>query len=205
MAILDTESAASSGGGQAAQLGEAIVEAQKLVKRYGRLTAVDGVSFAIRRGEIFGLLGPNGAGKSTTLDILEGMRAADGGTVLDRWAGCAAQPARDSGAHRCAASGDEPLRVPPGARDPRALRLLLSQGASRRRRCCARWRWRRRRMRFRRISPVGSANASRWLSRWSTIRRWSSSTSQPAGWTRRAVACSGSRSSACASAARRSC
>jgi ABC-2 type transport system ATP-binding protein len=82
MAILDTESAASSGGGQAAQLGEAIVEAQKLVKRYGRVTAVDGVSFTIRRGEIFGLLGPNGAGKSTTLDILEGIRAADGGTVL---------------------------------------------------------------------------------------------------------------------------
>jgi ABC-2 type transport system ATP-binding protein len=59
-----------------------IVQAQGLVKRYGRLTAVDGVSFTIRRGEIFGLLGPNGAGKSTTLDILEGIRAADGGTVL---------------------------------------------------------------------------------------------------------------------------
>jgi ABC-2 type transport system ATP-binding protein len=82
MTILDTESAASAGGGQAAQPGDAIVEAQNLVKRYGRVTAVDGVSFTIRRGEIFGLLGPNGAGKSTTLDILEGIRAADGGTVL---------------------------------------------------------------------------------------------------------------------------
>jgi ABC-2 type transport system ATP-binding protein len=58
------------------------VQAQNLVKRYGRVTAVDGVSFTIQRGEIFGLLGPNGAGKSTTLDILEGIRAADGGTVL---------------------------------------------------------------------------------------------------------------------------
>jgi ABC-2 type transport system ATP-binding protein len=58
------------------------VLAQNLVKRYGRVTAVDGVSFTIQRGEIFGLLGPNGAGKSTTLDILEGIRAADGGTVL---------------------------------------------------------------------------------------------------------------------------
>jgi ABC-2 type transport system ATP-binding protein len=59
-----------------------MVQAQNIVKRYGRLTAVNGVSFTIRRGEIFGLLGPNGAGKSTTLDILEGIRAADGGSVL---------------------------------------------------------------------------------------------------------------------------
>jgi ABC-2 type transport system ATP-binding protein len=59
-----------------------MVEAHDLVKRYGRVTAVDGVSFAIQRGEIFGMLGPNGAGKSSTLDILEGIRAADSGTVL---------------------------------------------------------------------------------------------------------------------------
>ncbi|HEY7093463.1 MAG TPA: ATP-binding cassette domain-containing protein, partial [Ktedonobacterales bacterium] len=82
MTILDTESAASASGGQAAQPSATIVEAQNLVKRYGRVTAVDGVSFTIRRGEIFGLLGPNGAGKSTTLDILEGIRAADSGTVV---------------------------------------------------------------------------------------------------------------------------
>ncbi|HEY7020181.1 MAG TPA: ABC transporter ATP-binding protein [Ktedonobacterales bacterium] len=82
MTILDTESAASAGGAPTAQPDDVIVVAQNLVKRYGRLTAVDGVSFAIRRGEIFGLLGPNGAGKSTTLDILEGIRPADSGTVL---------------------------------------------------------------------------------------------------------------------------
>src|SRR6476661_3345526 len=82
MTIPDTELGAPSGGAHAAQSGDAIVEAQNLVKRYGRLTAVDGVSFTIRRGEIFGLLGPNGAGKSTTLDILEGIRAADGGTIV---------------------------------------------------------------------------------------------------------------------------
>jgi ABC-2 type transport system ATP-binding protein len=82
MTILDTESAASADGGRAAQRGGVIVEAQNLVKRYGRVTAVDSVSFTILRGEIFGLLGPNGAGKSTTLDILEGIRAADDGTVL---------------------------------------------------------------------------------------------------------------------------
>jgi ABC-2 type transport system ATP-binding protein len=57
------------------------VAVQELVKRYGRFTAVDGISFAIRRGEIFGILGPNGAGKTTTLEILEGIRTADGGAA----------------------------------------------------------------------------------------------------------------------------
>ena len=55
------------------------VEVRNLVKRYGRFTAVDSISFAIPRGEIFGMLGPNGAGKTTTLEILEGIRTADGG------------------------------------------------------------------------------------------------------------------------------
>jgi ABC-2 type transport system ATP-binding protein len=82
MTIPDTELGESAGGAQGAQSGDVIVDAQNLIKRYGRLAAVDGVRFTIRRGEIFGLLGPNGAGKSTTLDILEGIRAADGGTVL---------------------------------------------------------------------------------------------------------------------------
>jgi ABC-2 type transport system ATP-binding protein len=82
MTRLETEAVASAGGADASQSGDRIVQAQSLVKRYGRVTAVDGVSFAIRRGEIFGLLGPNGAGKSTTLDIIEGIRVADSGTVL---------------------------------------------------------------------------------------------------------------------------
>ncbi|HEX3271950.1 MAG TPA: ABC transporter ATP-binding protein [Ktedonobacterales bacterium] len=83
MTVPETELGASVGGPQVApHSGDVIVQAQNLVKRYGRLTAVDGVSFAIQRGEIFGLLGPNGAGKSTTLDILEGIRAADSGTVV---------------------------------------------------------------------------------------------------------------------------
>jgi ABC-2 type transport system ATP-binding protein len=60
---------------------EALVEVSRLVKRYGRFTAVNDVSFTIRRGEIFGLLGPNGAGKTTTLEIIEGLRRSDGGTV----------------------------------------------------------------------------------------------------------------------------
>ncbi|MFI5754605.1 ABC transporter ATP-binding protein [Streptomyces sp. NPDC051569] len=52
-----------------------------LRKSYGDHEAVGGVSFSVERGEIFALLGPNGAGKTTTLEILEGFRSRDGGTV----------------------------------------------------------------------------------------------------------------------------
>lgn len=52
-----------------------------LVKRYGSRQVVDGLSFEVQRGEIFALLGPNGAGKSTTMEILEGYRTRDAGTV----------------------------------------------------------------------------------------------------------------------------
>jgi ABC-2 type transport system ATP-binding protein len=52
-----------------------------LVVRYGSRTVVDGISFAIRRGEILGLLGPNGAGKTSTLSVIEGLRTASAGTV----------------------------------------------------------------------------------------------------------------------------
>ncbi|MEV7416678.1 ABC transporter ATP-binding protein [Streptomyces sp. NPDC089919] len=57
------------------------VEAVDVTKSYGASRAVDGVSLAIRRGEFFGLLGPNGAGKSTLVEIMEGLRRADSGTV----------------------------------------------------------------------------------------------------------------------------
>ena len=54
---------------------------EDLVKRYGDVVAVDGLSFCVDRGEIFGLLGPNGAGKTTTLEIVEGLTTADSGRV----------------------------------------------------------------------------------------------------------------------------
>jgi ABC-2 type transport system ATP-binding protein len=58
-----------------------VLAVDRLVKRYGALTAVDGISFSVAPGEIFGLLGPNGAGKTTTVEILEGLRESDGGSV----------------------------------------------------------------------------------------------------------------------------
>ena len=56
-----------------------LVEVHELCKRYGSLQAVDGVSFSVKSGEVFGILGPNGAGKTTTVEILEGMRFPDSG------------------------------------------------------------------------------------------------------------------------------
>src|SRR3990172_4850092 len=60
---------------------KSVIVARDLRKRYGDLWAVDGMSFEVRRGEIFGMLGPNGAGKTTTVEILEGMRRADSGSA----------------------------------------------------------------------------------------------------------------------------
>jgi ABC-2 type transport system ATP-binding protein len=65
------------------------IEVESLKKNYGDLKAVDGISFTVNKGEVFGLLGPNGAGKTTTIEILEGLRERDGGDVkvlgLDPW------------------------------------------------------------------------------------------------------------------------
>jgi ABC-2 type transport system ATP-binding protein len=65
----------------AAHGGGAVVEVHDLVRMFGDFTAVDHVSFEVRRGEIFGLLGPNGAGKTTTFRMLCGLLAATAGTL----------------------------------------------------------------------------------------------------------------------------
>jgi ABC-2 type transport system ATP-binding protein len=59
----------------------AVIEATDLEKRYGDVIALDGVSFTVQAGEVFALLGPNGAGKTTTVEILEGYRSQDSGSV----------------------------------------------------------------------------------------------------------------------------
>jgi ABC-2 type transport system ATP-binding protein len=60
---------------------EVVISAQDVKKRYGSVLAVDGVTFEVFRGEVFGLLGPNGAGKTTTVEMLEGLRAPDSGRL----------------------------------------------------------------------------------------------------------------------------
>jgi len=59
-----------------------VIEVQHLTKRYGRVTAVDDVSFKVERGEILGFLGPNGAGKTTTMRVLTGYMPATAGRAL---------------------------------------------------------------------------------------------------------------------------
>ncbi len=59
-----------------------IIVVDQLTKRYGLFTAVDGISFTVKQGEIFGILGPNGAGKTTTLEMIEGLKAMTSGTVM---------------------------------------------------------------------------------------------------------------------------
>jgi ABC-2 type transport system ATP-binding protein len=62
-------------------MNDTMITVENFRKAYGDFTAVDGVSFAVQRGEIFGLLGPNGAGKTSTLECLEGLRQPDGGRL----------------------------------------------------------------------------------------------------------------------------
>ena len=59
----------------------AAIEVRDLTKSYGELRAVDGVGFSVSDGEFFGILGPNGAGKTTTLEMVEGLREPDAGSV----------------------------------------------------------------------------------------------------------------------------
>ena len=62
-------------------MNNSILQVENLVKGYGDVKAVRGVSFSVEEGEVFGLLGPNGAGKTTTVEILEGLRTPDSGRV----------------------------------------------------------------------------------------------------------------------------
>jgi ABC-2 type transport system ATP-binding protein len=59
-----------------------IIDIHGLVKRYGTFTAVNGIDLSVKAGEIFGILGPNGAGKTTTLEMIEGLRQPDSGSIM---------------------------------------------------------------------------------------------------------------------------
>lgn len=78
---MDTTLTEPSAMPNTAQRGPFIIEARGLVKRYGATTAVDGVDVSVRQYEIFGILGPNGAGKTTTLEMIEGLRDPDDGSI----------------------------------------------------------------------------------------------------------------------------
>ena len=99
-----------------------MIEVQHLTKRYGRVTAVDDVSFRVEPGEILGFLGPNGAGKTTTMRILTGyMPATEGRATV---AGYDVFDASDRGqaAHRLPAGDAAALPRHDGARVPRLRR-----------------------------------------------------------------------------------
>jgi ABC-2 type transport system ATP-binding protein len=74
-----TAATGASTDGDRPPVGPPIITVRDLRKRYDDLIAVDGVSFEVAEGEVFGILGPNGAGKTTTLEMIEGMRPIDEG------------------------------------------------------------------------------------------------------------------------------
>lgn len=101
----------------------AILQVENLVKRYGDLEAVRGVSFSVEEGEVFGLLGPNGAGKTSTVEVLEGLRTRDGGNVSV----CGLDPQQDEQAlkHEIGAALQS-TALPDKLRVMEALRLFAS-------------------------------------------------------------------------------
>ena len=60
---------------------KSVIEIKELTKKYGETTAVNGLTFEVQKGEVFGILGPNGAGKTTTVEMIEGLRKPDGGSI----------------------------------------------------------------------------------------------------------------------------
>src|SRR5881398_1674064 len=104
-------------------MANSILQVEDLVKRYGDLEAVRGVSFAVEEGEVFGLLGPNGAGKTSTVEVVEGLRIPDGGRVSV----CGLDPQRDSAAlkHEIGAALQS-TSLPDKLRVMEALRLFAS-------------------------------------------------------------------------------
>ena len=83
-----------------------IIEVRGLRKSYGGRAVVDGVSFSVEKGEIFGILGPNGAGKTTTVECIGGLRTRDGGTITVAGFDPAAEEQGPAGGARHPAPGE---------------------------------------------------------------------------------------------------
>ena len=161
------------------------VECRSLEVRYGERVAVDGLSFAISRGEVLAILGPNGAGKTSTVETLEGYRRPSAG----RGPGPRTRPAKRPPGTREADRGDAPARrrLPDRHRPPG--RLAVRRATTKIRRTLRRFSgfsiW----TGSRRLRGNGcqeaSSSASLWLSHSSASRTSSSSTSRPPGSTLR--------------------
>ena len=102
---------------------EPVLRVENLIKRYGDVEAVRGVSFSVSAGEVFGLLGPNGAGKTSTIEILEGLRDADGGPAVV----CGYDPGKEASAlkHEIGAALQS-TSLPDKMRTMEALKLFAS-------------------------------------------------------------------------------
>jgi ABC-2 type transport system ATP-binding protein len=113
-----------------------VIEVQHISKRYGRVTAVDDVSFRVERGEILGFLGPNGAGKTTTMRILTGYMPPTEGRAIVAGFDIFDQPRRGQAPHRVPARDAAALSRHDGARVPatssRASRACRRRSASER-------------------------------------------------------------------------
>ena len=173
-------------------------------RRTATTRAVDGVSFEVRPGEVFGLLGPNGAGKTTTVEVLEGLREPDGGEVTVLGVDVVRQP--DALKARIGVSL-QTAALYPKLTVVEVLDLfadLLPEGRARRRADRADGPRREAHDRGRRTSRAASASACRWRSPSSTTRSSSSSTSRRRAWTRPPGGRCGTSSPACGPRAARS-
>jgi ABC-2 type transport system ATP-binding protein len=100
-----------------------VLRVENLTKCYGDVEAVRGISFEVAEGEVFGLLGPNGAGKTSTVEILEGLRNADSGTVSV----CGYDPQRNPDElKRAIGAALQSTALPDKLRVMEALRLFAS-------------------------------------------------------------------------------
>ena len=102
-----------------------VIEVSDLTKRYGDRAAVDGVSFSVEEGEIFGILGPNGAGKTTTVESIVGLRTPDAGTIRVLGPRSRHGPRPAARRRRRPAPGERAARPDDRPRGARALRLVL--------------------------------------------------------------------------------